>query len=107
MTAVADVQAGTVHATVEIAASPESVFRALTDPGELPRWWGSPDVYQTHDWKVDLHTLEKVPGGTRLSLFHRGLVSEESTRGHTEGWTQVLGWLANRFAGTQAARSSA
>jgi uncharacterized protein YndB with AHSA1/START domain len=37
MTAVADVQAGTVHATVEIAAPPESVFRALTDPGELPR----------------------------------------------------------------------
>jgi uncharacterized protein YndB with AHSA1/START domain len=156
MTAVADVQAGTVHATVEIAAPPESVFRALTDPGELPRWWGSPEVYQTHDWKVDLrpggkwscqarspegtgevrgevlavepprlleytwepsweqykqsivrYTLEKVPGGTRLSLFHRGLVSEESIRGHTEGWTQVLGWLASRFAGSQAARSSA
>lgn len=156
MSAVADVQAGTVHATVEIAAPPESVFRALTDPGELPRWWGNPDVYQTHDWKLDLrpggrwscqarsaegtgevrgevlavepprlleytweasweqykqsivrYTLEKVPGGTRLSLLHRGLASDESTRGHAEGWTQVLGWLANRFAGTQAARSSA
>jgi uncharacterized protein YndB with AHSA1/START domain len=58
MTAVADVQTGTVRATVEIAASPEAVFRALTDPGELARWWGSPDVYQTHDWKLDLR-----PGG--------------------------------------------
>ena len=42
MTAVADVQAGTVRATVEIAASPETVFRALTDPGELARWFQWP-----------------------------------------------------------------
>ena len=58
MTAVADVQAGTVHATVEIAAAPDAVFRALTDPAELPRWWGTPELYQTHDWKMDLR-----PGG--------------------------------------------
>lgn len=58
MTAVADVKAGTVRATVEIAASPEIVFRALTDPGELARWWGSPEMYQTHDWRLDLR-----PGG--------------------------------------------
>jgi len=57
-TALVDVQGGTVHASVEIAASPEKVFRALTEPGELARWWGSPDEYQTHDWKVDLR-----PGG--------------------------------------------
>ena len=155
MTAVADVQAGTVRATVEIAAPPEAVFRALTDPGELARWWGSPDVYRTEDWKVDLrpggkwscqarspegssevrgeylavepprlleytwepsweqyrksivrYTLEKVPGGTRLSLQHRGLVSEESTRGHAEGWTRVLGWLVERLAVSSAARRS-
>jgi uncharacterized protein YndB with AHSA1/START domain len=154
MTAVADVQAGTVHATVEIAATPEAVFRALTDPQELPRWWGSAELYQTHDWTLDLrpggrwscqarsaegtgevrgevlavepprlleytwepsweqykqsivrYTLEKVPGGTRLSLYHRGLASEESTRGHGEGWTRVLGWLVERLA--HAVRSSA
>jgi len=154
MTAVADVPAGTVHATVEIAATPEAVFRALTDPEELPRWWGSAELYQTHDWTLDLrpggrwscqarsaegtgevrgevlavepprlleytwepsweqykqsvvrYTLEKVPGGTRLSLYHRGLASEESTRGHGEGWTRVLGWLVERLA--RATRSSA
>jgi uncharacterized protein YndB with AHSA1/START domain len=156
MTAVADVQAGTIHATVEIAAAPAAVFRALTDPDELPRWWGRPELYRTHDWKMDLrpggkwscqatsaqgggevrgeivavepprvleyswepsweqyrrsivrYTLEKVPGGTRLSLHHRGLVSEESARGHAEGWTRVLGWLVERLAGTRAARPSA
>src|SRR5262249_54857044 len=58
MTAVADVKGGVVRATVEIAASPDTVFRALTDPAELARWWGSPDLYQTHDWKLDLR-----PGG--------------------------------------------
>ena len=153
MTAVADAQAGTVHATVEIAATPDAVFRALTDPDELPRWWGSPDLYRTHDWKLGLrpggkwscqarsaqgtgevrgevlavepptlleytwepsweeykrsvvrYTLEKVPGGTRLTLFHRGLVSEESTRSHSEGWTRVLGWLVERLAGARATR---
>ncbi len=156
MTAVADVQARTVHATVEIAATPDAVFRALTDPDELARWWGSPELYQTHDWKLDLrpggrwscqarsaegtgevrgevlavdpprllevswepsweeykrsiirYTLEEVPSGTRLSLLHRGLPSEESTKGHGEGWTRVLGWLVERLAGTGAARSSA
>jgi len=156
MTAVADVQAGTVRATVEIAAPPEAVFRALTDPGELARWWGSPDLYQTEDWKVDLRpggswscqarsaegssevrgqylavepprlleytwepsweqyrqtvircTLEPVPGGTRVSVLHRGFTAEESTRGHADGWTRVLGWLAGRFGGPLSARASA
>lgn len=57
-TAVADVAAGTVHAVVDIAAPPERVFRALTDPGELAAWWGSPDTYETFDWAIDLR-----PGG--------------------------------------------
>jgi uncharacterized protein YndB with AHSA1/START domain len=155
MTAVADLQAGTVCASVEIAASPEAVFRALTDPGELGRWWGSPELYQTHGWKVDLRAggkwscqarsaqgngevrgeylavdpprlleytwepsweqykqsivrcvLEAVPGGTRVSLLHRGLVGD-SSRDHAEGWTRVLGWLVGHLGGARAVRSSA
>jgi uncharacterized protein YndB with AHSA1/START domain len=149
------VQAGTVRASVEIAASPEAVFRALTDPGELARWWGSPELYQTHDWGLDLRpggkwscqarsaqgfgevrgeylavdpprlleytwepsweqykqsivrcTLEAVPGGTRVSLLHRGLAGD-SSRDHAEGWTRVLGWLVGHFGGPRAVRSSA
>jgi uncharacterized protein YndB with AHSA1/START domain len=53
------------------------------------------------------YTLEKVPGGTRLRLFHRELPSEESTNGHAEGWTRVLGWLVQRLAGERAVRSTA
>ena len=57
-TAVGEVIEGTVHAVVNIAAPPERVFRALTQPGELAAWWGSPELYQTFDWSVDLR-----PGG--------------------------------------------
>ena len=41
-----------------------------------------------------------IPGGTRVSVVHRGFTAAESATGHAEGWTRVLGWLAGRFAGT-------
>jgi uncharacterized protein YndB with AHSA1/START domain len=51
---VADLTTGIILASVEIAAPPERVFRALTDPTELTRWWGSPDTYRTEEWTSDL-----------------------------------------------------
>jgi uncharacterized protein YndB with AHSA1/START domain len=54
MRAVADVQAGVVKGDVDIAAPVEAVFHALTDPAELAAWWGSPDAYRTHSWRIDL-----------------------------------------------------
>ena len=48
----------TVYEEVEIAAPPEEVFRALTDPRELEEWWGSDDTYRTRDWEGDAQ-----PGG--------------------------------------------
>ena len=30
-----------------IAASPERVFEALTDPAQLAEWWGSDDTLRT------------------------------------------------------------
>jgi uncharacterized protein YndB with AHSA1/START domain len=51
--AVADVQTGTILASVEIAASPERVFRALTTPDEIVRWWGADDMYRTTKWDSD------------------------------------------------------
>jgi uncharacterized protein YndB with AHSA1/START domain len=56
--AVADLEAGTVLAAVEIAVPPERVFRALTSD-EIVKWWGSDDLYRTTAWKADLRV-----GGT-------------------------------------------
>jgi uncharacterized protein YndB with AHSA1/START domain len=48
----------TVQSTIEIAAPPERVFDALTDPEELAGWLG-PNEELSHDWSVDLR-----PGGS-------------------------------------------
>jgi uncharacterized protein YndB with AHSA1/START domain len=49
----ADLAAGIIVATVEIAAPAARVFRALTDPRELMQWWGSPETYRAHRWEAD------------------------------------------------------
>jgi uncharacterized protein YndB with AHSA1/START domain len=46
-------QGDTVVATLEIAAAPEAVFEALTDPSQLVAWWGTPGDYRTENWQVD------------------------------------------------------
>jgi uncharacterized protein YndB with AHSA1/START domain len=51
--ALADLSAGSVLATVDIAATAERVFRALSDPKELVQWWGSPETYRAHHWEAD------------------------------------------------------
>ena len=51
---IADVSAGLILATVTIAVPPERVFHALTDPAELPRWWGSDELYRTTSHTADL-----------------------------------------------------
>jgi uncharacterized protein YndB with AHSA1/START domain len=56
-TAIADVTEGVVLARVDIAATPERVFRALTTE-ELTRWWGADDMYRTTAFSMDLR-----PGG--------------------------------------------
>jgi uncharacterized protein YndB with AHSA1/START domain len=52
--AIADVGAGTILASVEIAAEPERVYRALTSPDEIIKWWGSDDQYRTTGWTSEL-----------------------------------------------------
>ena len=47
-----------VVAEVFIAAPPERVFQAITDPKQMPLWWGQQGVYRVTEWKADLR-----PGG--------------------------------------------
>lgn len=49
----ADLAAGRIVASVEIAAAPDRVFRALASE-QLVNWWGSPDTYRTTRWTGDL-----------------------------------------------------
>lgn len=51
--AVADLNDGFVLASVEVAASPPSVFRALTSNAILD-WWVRPGVFDTTEWTADL-----------------------------------------------------
>jgi uncharacterized protein YndB with AHSA1/START domain len=60
--ALADLEAGVVLATVEIAVPIERVFRALTNPRELMQWWGSPETYRAHAWEADF----RVGGNWRV-----------------------------------------
>ena len=46
-----------IYSEVEIAASPETVFAAISDPNQLGQWWGG-DKYRADDWQIDLR-----PGG--------------------------------------------
>ena len=37
-----------------IAAPPARVFQAITDPNQMPLWWGQKDLYRITEWKADL-----------------------------------------------------
>jgi len=52
--AVADGLGGKIIAIAEVGGPPERVFRALTEPAQLERWWRHPDYYSTSGWKVNL-----------------------------------------------------
>jgi uncharacterized protein YndB with AHSA1/START domain len=45
-----------------VAAPPARVFQALTDPAQIPRWWGAKELYPITEWKAD-HRV----GGKRSS----------------------------------------
>lgn len=51
--AVADLSEGLILASVEIAAPPERVFRALTSK-EITEWWVRPGVFDTREWTGDV-----------------------------------------------------
>jgi uncharacterized protein YndB with AHSA1/START domain len=140
--AVADLAEGHILATVEIAAPPERVFRALASP-ELLDWWVRPGVFDTREWTGDvrvggrwrasgvgkgrpyvlegeflevdppqklLHTwrtagapgapttvtylLERLDGGTRITLRHAGFTSRETCANTAVGWETSFERLA-------------
>jgi len=65
--AVADLTEGEILATVDIAAPPERVFRALTSK-EITDWWVRPGVFDTREWTGDV----RKGGRWRASGVARG-----------------------------------
>ncbi len=53
--ALANLAEGEILATVEIAAPPERVFRALTSK-EIVDWWVRPGAFDTREWTGDVRT---------------------------------------------------
>jgi uncharacterized protein YndB with AHSA1/START domain len=37
-----------------IAAPPQRVFAAITDPNQVAQWWGQPGMYRTTKWEGEL-----------------------------------------------------
>jgi uncharacterized protein YndB with AHSA1/START domain len=60
-----------VLATIDVTASPERVFRALTTD-EMERWWGAPGVYTIEGRKADVRVggawslIIRLPDGSGL-----------------------------------------
>jgi uncharacterized protein YndB with AHSA1/START domain len=52
-----------INAEIFVAAPPERVFQALTDPSQMPRWWGQQGMYRVTKFEVDLR-----PGGKWSSV---------------------------------------
>jgi len=53
----------TVLGEIFIAAPPARVFEAITDPNQIPQWWGQQGMYRITEWKADLR-----PGGKWSSV---------------------------------------
>ena len=151
--AVADFSGGSILAAVELAASSERVFRALTSE-EITSWWVRPGVFDTREWTGDvrvggrwrasgfaagkayvlegefvelepprklIHTwraagapgvattvtylLERLDGGTRLTLRHGGFSGGQACANTALGWETSLARLAEILAAEPVADS--
>jgi uncharacterized protein YndB with AHSA1/START domain len=73
--AVADLAEGYLLASVEIAAPPERVFRALASK-EILDWWVRPGVFDTREWTGGVRVrghwrASGVGGGRRGDRNHK------------------------------------
>jgi uncharacterized protein YndB with AHSA1/START domain len=70
--AVADLATGMILASVEVAAPPERVFRAMTSQ-EIIDWWVRPGVFDTREWTGEVHvgvgwSVSGIGGGQPYTL---------------------------------------
>ena len=88
---------------IEIAAPPEVVFDALVTPEDLAAWWGSPELYQTHDWQIDLRPGGEYSCKAGSTTGHLSIVRGtylEVDRPRTLSYTWMPSWEAKLPATT-------
>jgi uncharacterized protein YndB with AHSA1/START domain len=95
--AIADVNRGMLLATVDIAAPPERVFRAVTSE-ELTRWWGDADTYRTTRWTGDVRAggswrTEGVGRDGKAFAVHGEFLEVDPPRKLVQTWN--YDWDAN------------
>jgi uncharacterized protein YndB with AHSA1/START domain len=66
-----------IQGDIHIAAPPERVFQALTDPRQLMKWWGQKGIYHHTSWRADVR-----PGGEWRS---DGVSDKDGTPYHVSG----------------------
>jgi uncharacterized protein YndB with AHSA1/START domain len=71
--AVANVIDGKIVASVEIAATPDAVFRAMSS-AEICSWWGSEDTYRVVNWVGDVRAGGKWQADTRAFDGERAMI---------------------------------
>jgi len=87
--AVADLAEGQILASVEVAAPPERVFRALASD-EIVNWWVRPGVFDTREWAGDVrvggHWEASGIGGGRPYTLEGAFLEVEPPRKLVHTW---------------------
>jgi uncharacterized protein YndB with AHSA1/START domain len=70
-------------------------FTAIDRPHAVEHTWMS---QHTHGIETTVSvTFEPRPGGTQLTIVHRGVPDDEVSRKHEDGWTYLLSRLEQHF----------
>jgi len=49
-----EVKGGDIDAVLDMNASPQDVYAAISDPQQIMQWWGADNAYKPTNWRCDL-----------------------------------------------------
>jgi len=85
-----------IQVELHIAAPPERVFQALTDPRQLLQWWGQKGMYRGTNWTTDVRVggqwRSEGVNDTDGKPFHVGGEYLEIDPPHLLVYTWIASW---------------